>query len=398
MTAKNRSGKSAAKSVKIVAPNSSDAIAKGLVAGLETSSLSSYVVDGGMKTKWTLADLGVEVFATNGWKLASVTGLPTGLSWNGSAIVGTATKTGIYAVTFTMKRTVGSGKNAKTYTSVATATFKVNALLPADLAGTYNGYANTDFVDPGEGEAQEGDPDEEESVVYLPVLDRYASAVKVTVAKDGKVTLKVGGVSLSGTGFDAASNGVYAVKLKKTQKITSGALKGKSKVYEAYLEIDTNMPWTESQISGWYQTWTTGMSGMAAPAWIDARKDVFGANEEAKSVSTAVAKWKKGVVKFTPKSVKGKGYAYELAVGGSALSVTVKSTGVATLAGKVAGTKVSGTATLEVSPEVLDESVEPPVARRVATARFFSGKFIVEVDYELEGGVVRSASGRVWKK
>jgi hypothetical protein len=32
------------------------------------------------------------------------------------------------------------------------------------------------------------------------------------------------------------------------------------------------------------------------------------------------------------------------------------------------------------------------------TARFFSGKFIVEVDYELEGGVVKSASGRVWKK
>ena len=103
ITAKNRAGKSVAKSVKIVAPNSSATIANGLMAGLETSTLSPYAMEGGMKTKRTLADLGIEVFATNGWKLVSVTGLPTGLSWNGSAIVGAASKTGLYTVTFKMQ-------------------------------------------------------------------------------------------------------------------------------------------------------------------------------------------------------------------------------------------------------------------------------------------------------
>ncbi len=207
ITAKNRAGKSVAKSMRIVAPNSPAAIANGLIAGLETSTLSPYIVDGGMKTKWTLADLDVEVFATNGWKLVSVTGLPTGLSWNGSAIVGTASKAGVYTVTFKMQKKAGSGKNAKTYTSTATATFKVEALLPAALAGTYNGFANTVFDVPDEGDGDEGEAeggDEEEHVIYTPIMDGWASAVKVTVTAAGKITAKIGGVTLSGTGTATA--------------------------------------------------------------------------------------------------------------------------------------------------------------------------------------------------
>ena len=38
------------------------------------------------------------------------------------------------------------------------------------------------------------------------------------------------------------------------------------------------------------------------------------------------------------------------------------------------------------------------VARQTATARFFSGKFIVEVFYTLKDGAVDSVSGRAWKK
>ena len=38
------------------------------------------------------------------------------------------------------------------------------------------------------------------------------------------------------------------------------------------------------------------------------------------------------------------------------------------------------------------------MTRRTATARFFSDKFIIEVSYVLEDGVVVTASGRVWRK
>ncbi|MBQ6329048.1 MAG: leucine-rich repeat protein, partial [Kiritimatiellae bacterium] len=281
ITAKNRAGKSVSKSVRIVAPNTSAAIANGLIAGLETSTLSPYVAPGGMKTKWTLADIGVEVFATNGWKLVSVTGLPTGLSWNGSAIVGAASKVGIYAVTFKMQKKVGSGKKAKTYTSIATATFTVEALLPTELAGTYNGFANTNVLMPDEGdEGENGDgegegEDEETYGYYTPIVDGWASSVKVTVTTAGKITAKIGGVTLSGAGFDSESNGVYAVTLKKTQKITKGALKGGTNVWVAELMIDTTAGWDACQITGDYCTYNTKMPSMTAPVWIAAQRNPF---------------------------------------------------------------------------------------------------------------------------
>ena len=415
ITAKNRAGKSAVKSVRIVAPNASAAIADGLIAGLETSTLSPYVVEGGMKANCTLADLGVEVFETNGWKLASVTGLPTGLSWNGSAIVGTASKTGLYAVTFTMKKTVGTGKKAKTYTSTASATFKVEALLPAALAGTYNGFANTSVLAPGEeGDAGEGG-DEEEYAFYTPLVDGWASSAKVTVTTAGKVTANIGGVALSGMGFDGESNGVYAVTLKKTQKFTKGSLKGKIKVWEAYLEIDTNAVWDAQQLVGWYRESIVGLPSMVAPVWIVAQRNPF-AHDDAKAVAAAVvASSGKGVEKFALQKAKG-GYAYDLAcascmIGGkAALTATAKANGTVTLSGKIGTKKVSGTAVLDISPEIedkyedfdeYDNPIEVPIRVRTATARFFSGNFVIEIVYTLTtdaDGTIVSSSGKVWKK
>ena len=101
--------------------------------------------------------------------------------------------------------------------------------------------------------------------------------------------------------------------------------------------------------------------------------------------------------------------------------MTVKSNGALTLAGKIGSLKVSGSATLAVSAVEMVEAepaVQPSpgvprpvllrcsgecddpvlVARRTATARFFAGKFIVEVFYTLEDGAVVSISGRVWKR
>ncbi len=392
VTAKNRAGKSASKSVKIVTPNSSGAVNAGLVAGIEPSTLKPYTFEGGMKMKKTLADLGVEVFQTNGWKLVSVTGLPTGLSWNGTAIVGTASKMGVFTVTFTMKKTVKDAKTkkTKTYTSTATATFAVDTLLPGEVVGTYNGFANTNVADPGDNgdkgdcgdSGDEGDDDGEvENVIYTPIMDGWASSAKVTVTTAGKITVNVGGVAITGNGFDSVSNGVYAVTLKKTQKITKGSLKGKSKVWEAYIEIDTSAAWCGRQVSGWFYTYITGLPSMTAPAYISAQRNAFGGDADAKAMATAVA----GTWKFALKSVKGEEWAYGLASGGKALSVVVKQNGATTLAGKIGSVKVSGAGTLEVG-------------ETAATARFFSGKFAIEVVYAIEDGMVVSASGRVWKK
>ena len=419
ITAKNRAGKSVSKSVRIVAPNTSAAIANGLIAGLETSTLSPYVAPGGMKTKWTLADIGVEVFATNGWKLVSVTGLPTGLSWNGSAIVGAASKVGIYAVTFKMQKKVGSGKKAKTYTSIATATFTVEALLPTELAGTYNGFANTNVLMPDEGdEGENGDgegegEDEETYGYYTPIVDGWASSVKVTVTTAGKITAKIGGVTLSGAGFDSESNGVYAVTLKKTQKITKGALKGGTNVWVAELMIDTTAGWDACQITGDYCTYNTKMPSMTAPVWIAAQRNPF-ALAEAKAVAEAVvASGRNGARKFVVSKTHGEDFDYALecaecmAGGKASLTAKAKANGTVALAGTIAKTKVSASAVLEVSPEVedtyedYDNPIEVPVRVRTATARFFSGNFVIEIVYAIESdedGTYVNAAGKVWKK
>ena len=419
ITAKNRAGKSVSKSVRIVAPNTSAAIANGLIAGLETSTLSPYVAPGGMKTKWTLADIGVEVFATNGWKLVSVTGLPTGLSWNGSAIVGAASKVGIYAVTFKMQKKVGSGKKAKTYTSIATATFTVEALLPTELAGTYNGFANTNVLMPDEGdEGENGDgegegEDEETYGYYTPIVDGWASSVKVTVTTAGKITAKIGGVTLSGAGFDSESNCVYAVTLKKTQKITKGALKGGTNVWVAELMIDTTAGWDACQITGDYCTYNTKMPSMTAPVWIAAQRNPF-ALAEAKAVAEAVvASGRNGARKFVVSKTHGEDFDYALecaecmAGGKASLTAKAKANGTVALAGTIAKTKVSASAVLEVSPEVedtyedYDNPIEVPVRVRTATARFFSGNFVIEIVYAIESdedGTYVNAAGKVWKK
>lgn len=406
ITAKNRAGKSVSKSVRIVAPNSSAAIDAGLISGLETSTSDPYLVDGGMKTRWTPEDLGVEVFATNGWKLVSVTGLPTGLSWNGSAIVGAASKAGMYTVTFTMKKTTKNAKGKKvTLTSVATATFRVDALLPDELAGTYNGFGNASIETVG------GD---EENPVYAPMVDGFASAVKVTVTTAGKVTANVGGVSLSCDGFDSVSNGVYSVALKKTQKVAKGALKGKTKVWELHLDIAPDAAWDSSQLVGEFHTYMMELPSMSAPTLVVAQRNPF-ALADAKEVAAAVvASGKKGAKGFVVSKAYDEDYAYtldcaECMVGGvkAAVTATAKASGTVALAGTIAKTKVSGSAVLDVSPEVeetyedydeFDNPINVSVLVRTATARFFTSKFVIEIVYTLEDGEVADVSGKVWKK
>ena len=248
-----------------------------------------------------------------------------------------------------------------------------------------------------------------------------ALALPCAAAGGARPSVSGGGVTLSGNGFDSVSNGVYSVALKKTQKITKGALKGKSKVWELRLDIAPEAPWDSAQLVGEYRSYTTGIPSMAAPTLVSAQRNAFGSNgsDDAKAVAAAVARFgTKGVAKFTPKAVRDEDWNYDLVSGGTAVAATAKASGAVALAGTIAKTKVSGSAVLEVSAAETVE-LEPDeqsgaggmsimcsdeceehtfVTRRTATVRFFTSKFVVEIVYALEDGAVVSASGRVWKK
>ena len=159
--------------------------------------------------------------------------------------------------------------------------------------------------------------------------------------------------------------------------------KGKTaKTYTDVLDIETfNAGWKEDGMVGTIKTYLNG-EVVNADTEFAARKNVFASNEDAKAVAIAVA----GTRKFGMHNAEvGSGYVYDLVLGGTALTVSTKSNGAATLAGTIGSTKVSGTATLEGGDSL-------------ATVRFFSGKFTIEVTYTLEDGAVVSASGRVWRR
>ena len=84
-SATNRSGKkSNTVSLAIVGRNMTAAIEKGAVEGLNTSTTDPYLFQGGVRASFTLASLGAT--ALNGWKLAKVTGMPSGWTFkDGSA-------------------------------------------------------------------------------------------------------------------------------------------------------------------------------------------------------------------------------------------------------------------------------------------------------------------------
>lgn len=372
-TATNRSGKKATKSVKIVTPNAHAAVDAGAL-NLDTDT--RYELSAGLK--FTAADwqeLGI--YSDGGWKLATVTGVP-GLKWNASrqTLTGIPSKGGIYTATFTVTK----GKTSYT----ATATFVIKS-LPSAVVGTFNGYCSPpnwygEFAD---------------NTSYA--LWRNSRKVTVTVASSGKVTAKIGSVSLAGTGLTLDDDGNYRIYINSAKKYS-----GYQYINRIDATINPSADYTEDALTGHFGYGrVTPMTGALNDDKVFARKNATATSADAKEIAAKYAKL--GKQSFVVlKAPSDRGYVYDLAcpnciAGADTMKKTaflkIEKDGKATLSGTIAGTKVSGTTYLSYEYDEYDgEELE-------VVARFFVGKFVIEIrgdtEYFYSDG---SLFGRVWKK
>ena len=252
ITATNRSGKKDSKNVVVWGKNKTQAIDKNaLYVDEGRSAKAPKEIYTGVKYK--LSDLGVA--AAMGWKISKITGLPSGITWDAKnqKLKGYTKKTGTYCFTFT------AAKGKTKYT--ATATFQVKT-LPAKAQGTFRGYA---------GEYNE----------YHTAFNGKSRRVTVSVTKDGKVSAKVGTLSLSCTGLTYdPSSGRFMASMKSTSKTNK---KNVTRIRSLILEIDPAATYAENSLDGYYYEYTQkktshgiSLSPLIVDNRIEGRKNVFG--------------------------------------------------------------------------------------------------------------------------
>ena len=385
LTATTRTGKKATKKITVVMPNNTQAVDAGALALEHLDAHESYTLKAGVKNQWS--ELGI--VGQNGWALSSVTGIP-GLTWDArnKKMKGVPSKAGLYTATFTVTK----GKAKKT----ATANFRVEA-LPKGVVGTFHGYTAV----------YDWDSDEE---CYVAKLGKTSRKVTVTIASTGKITAKVGGISLSGTGLEYNDDeGTYYMSLSRS------ARKGKTYTSDTlWCYINPNAQWNSDALSGgfWHWSCTDGRMCAAGPINRDtevfARKNTSATSAEAKAIAEEYAKLgKQSFIVF--KAASGSGYSYELACPqcgyypyGSmmkkTLFLTVDKSGKATLAGTIDGTKVSGTTYLSYENYYAEGPEDWCID---VVARFFVGKYVIELFSGVVYGVYDDHvgfNGRAWKK
>ena len=363
LTVKNAAGKTKTAKAVAYAPNRKTAVLKGVLE-LETSDW--YCFTAGVKFNWE--DLGISV--KSGWKITKVTGLPSGMKWNGAKqrITGVPAKKGRYTVMFT----VSKGKTSYQ----ASATFWVEA-LPSGVAGTYNGFATYDYdvIEDGDDKPVVSQyrlgNDEYAMTMVNARLDSYSSNAKITVTSAGKVTAKIGGMTFTGTGLTYVSDGKYRVSLKKSQKITSGTWKGCTKSWMCEFEIDSWASWDSLQLNGVYQALGHNCApSISAPAFLVAQRNPYGKNSKKKYVNAAAGKIASRLAKYgsmkTKCGMEGTG-VYGLVgpicgefLKSSALFFKVNSAGVVSVSGKIGRLAVAGSSVLRVAPTTWEGSAWPP--------------------------------------
>jgi hypothetical protein len=323
ITAKNRSGRTATKSIVVWGKNRTQAIANGalsVVPGFSDSVKAPNEIHVGVK--YALASLGVS--AESGWKVTKIGGLPAGITWDAKnqRLKGYATKTGTYTFTFT----VAKGKTAYT----ETATFKVMA-LPAKAVGAFHGYAAPDELDT--------------------FFNASSRKVTVSVTSAGKVTAKVGGLSFSCSGltYNSAGN-KFMASMKSTSKTNK---KNVTYTRSLALKIDPAADFSEDSLIGGYFEYTTKKTSgsitedLVAQYDIVGRKNVFGYDDYNNLLFEGADLAQDALNQAT----SSHGVSEVLPANGS-VTVTLDPScnGVATLAGTINGKSVSESAVVWYEP------------------------------------------------
>ena len=387
VTAKNRWGMTTNASLVVFGKNK--AAANAWLNGINTSVLEPYKMKAGVAPSF--ADLNIT--PVSGCTIAKMAGLPTGLAWDAKKkqFTGYPTRAGVYTVTITAAKKVGK----KLASKVSTITVVVGA-VPDGLTGTFNGH--TRILD-------DQDPQ------YI--LSRDSLPVTLTVASTGKLTAKVGKSSFSGGGLKEipGDNGDrYEAKFQK--KTVSKVGKNQTRTVTESLTLAIN---PQADIFGsafvledsWYsrQDVLGGNLTITPDTRVAGRLNKFGKGadglpKDAQWNAIAFLAAERGEMEFTAYVDEGSGQN-PVPVG---LKVCVNGeTGVATLAGTLGGTALEGTAAVVLSPEADPDTVG--AVANAAFARFFIGKYVIEVKWPLHPGPaagdiggIGDPSGRGWRK
>ena len=396
-TLTTRWGKKATETLTVVMPNKTQAVDAGALALAHLDSHEYYTLKAGVKNQWNA--LGIQ--ALNGWTLSSVMGIP-GLTWDAKnkKMKGVPSKKGLYTATFTVTK----GKTKK----VATANFRIEP-LPASVVGTFYGYTAL--------------PEEygwDEEAGYYVSSGKKSRKVTVTSGSDGKITAKVGSNTVKLTGW-TLEDGLYKANYTKNVKKKDNTHNGITTT-EFALSINPDAAYDEDAMSGsfyFYDGWIVpNCIGCKTPAKylkytlfdevFRACKNMAVTSDEAKAIAARYAKLGKQSF-IVHKASSGRGYAYDLycpncVPNGDKAKKTVflkiEKNGKVTLAGTIAGTKISGTTYLTYERrKYSDEWSEDEYELFEVVARFFIGKFVIEIrgdtEYFISNG---SLDGRVWKK
>ena len=383
VTAKNRWGMTTNASLVVFGKNKTAANA--WLGGIETSALAPYPMTVGVTPSF--ADLGI--VPVKDCTITKMTGLPAGLSWDAKkkAFTGYPTRVGTFTVTITASMKVGKRVTNK----VSTITVEVTP-LPDGLAGTY--YGSTRPV-------QDDDSYQ---------LCRDSLPVTLTVSTTGKLTAKVDTSTFSGGGVKKLPDATGDRYEAKFHKKTSTRVGKKTRSVEEWLTLTIN---PQADIFGsafaledsWYsrQDVFAGSLAISPDTRVAGRLNKFGKGadglpKDARWNTIAFLAAERGEMEFTAYVDEGAGQNPVPAE----LKVWVNGeTGVATLAGTLGGTALEGTAVL--SPEADPDTVG--AVANAAFARFFIGKYVIEVKWLLHPGPaagdiggIGDPSGRGWRK
>ena len=189
----------------------------------------------------------------------------------------------------------------------------------------------------------------------------------MSVTGAGKISAKVGSLSLAKTGWTVGEDGLYRATLSATRTVGTGK---KAKKYKDVmtLVLDPEAAWTEDQLTGTFTTClaTTPDAPTNVDSALSARRNPFGDNAEAKAAAQQLA------ALGTQTFIDGDEIAWKLKVSTSGVATISRTTGT----GKKKKT-VSATAVVTIEPlDLLD-----PAAGYRAAARFLVGGKVVSADW-----------------